>query len=90
VLGFYCPSATQSYIAFLTLKNQVQASVNFSAANAETLVASGNKAFSNLTGQSGINLFNWGLPFFYGRSVYMGITGRSSNAGTGPYYAYTN
>ena len=90
VLGFYCPSATQSYTAFLTLKNQVQASVNFSAANAETLVASGNKAFSNLTGQSGINLFNWGLPFFYGRSVYMGITGRSSNAGTGPYYAYTN
>jgi hypothetical protein len=90
VLGFYCPSATQSYTASLTLKNKVQASVDFSAANAETLVASRNSAFTNLTGQIGNNLFDWGLPFFYGRSVYIGITGRSSNAGTGPYYAYTN
>jgi len=90
VLGFYCPSATQSYTASLTLKNKVQASVDFYVANAETLVASGNSAFSSLAGQTGSTLFDWGLPFFYGRSVYIGITGRSSNAGTGPYYAYTN
>ena len=90
VVGFYCPSVTQSYTASLTLKNKVQATVAFSAANAQTLIATGNYAFSNLTGQSGDNSFDWGLPFFYGRSVYIGITGRSSSAGTGPYYAYTN
>jgi len=90
VEGFYCPSATQSYTASLTLKNNVQATVGFSAANAQTLIATGNYAFSNLTGQIGGSLFDWGLPFFYGRSVYIGITGRSSSAGTGPYYAYTN
>ena len=90
VIGFYCPSATQSYTASLTLKNNMQAMVGFSAANAQTLIDTGNNAFSNLTGQIGGNLFDWGLPFFYGRSVYIGITGRSSSAGTGPYYAYTN
>jgi len=90
VVGFYCPSVTQSYTAALTLKNNVKANVSFSVANAQTLVASGNYAFSNIAGQIGGNLFDWGLPFFYGRSVFIGITGRSSSAGTGPYYAYTN
>ena len=88
--GFYCPTTTQSYLAALTLKNSVQGNVSFSAANAKTLVANGNYAYNNITGQIGGNLFDWGLPFFFGRSVYFGITGRSSNAGVGPYYAYTN
>jgi hypothetical protein len=36
------------------------------------------------------NDFDFGLPFFYGRSVYTGIEARSAGAGgpTGPYYAY--
>lgn len=88
--GFYCPTSTQSYLAAFTLKNSVQGNVSFSAANAKTLVANGNYAYNNITGQIGGNLFDWGLPFFFGRSVYFGITGRSSNAGVGPYYAYTN
>jgi len=88
--GFYCPAATQSYMASLTLKNNIQSNVTFSAANARTLVANGNYAYNNITGQIGGNLFDWGLPFFFGRSVYFGITGRTSNAGVGPYYAYTN
>ena len=87
---FYCPAVTQSYLAALTLKNSVQGNVIFSAANAKTLVAYGNYAYNNITGQIGGNLFDWGLPFFFGRSVYFGITGRTSNAGVGPYYAYTN
>ncbi len=88
--GFYCPAATQSYIAALTLKNSVQGNVSFSAANAKNLVANGNYAYDNITGQIGGNIFDWGLPFFFGRSVYFGITGRTSNASIGPYYAYTN
>ena len=87
---FYCPAVTQSYLAALSLKNNVQGNVIFSAANAKTLVAYGNYAYNNITGQIGGNLFDWGLPFFFGRSVYFGITGRTSNAGVGPYYAYTN
>ena len=88
--GFYCPAVTQSYMASLTLKNNVLSNVSFSAANAKTLVANGNYAYNNITGQIGGNLFDWGLPFFFGKSVFIGITGRTSSAGIGPYYASTN
>ncbi len=86
--GFYCPSSTQNYTASVPLRNNVTDTINFSVANADTLFASNNYAYSNLAG----NLqgqFDWGLPFFFGKTVFFGISGKSSaNAGTGPYYGY--
>jgi hypothetical protein len=32
--------------------------------------------------------FDFGLPFFYGRSVFTAIQGRSAGGFTGPYFAY--
>ena len=32
--------------------------------------------------------FDWGLSFFYGRSVYTAIEGAITPGGTGPYFAY--
>jgi hypothetical protein len=32
--------------------------------------------------------FDYGLPFFYGRSVYTAIEGRSAGGTTGPYFAF--
>jgi hypothetical protein len=32
--------------------------------------------------------FDWGLPFFFGRSVYTAIDGRAAGGSTGPYYAF--
>ena len=32
--------------------------------------------------------FDWGLPFFFGRPVFTAISGASTPAGPGPYFAY--
>jgi hypothetical protein len=32
--------------------------------------------------------FDWGLPFFFGRNVFVAIQGQSTPGGTAPYWAY--
>jgi len=90
--GLYCPTSTKTYTATMALKNNTTSTVNFSVANANNLAVT-NHAFNNLAGPipaAGAQTFDWGLPFFFGRTVYVGISGKTSNAGTGPYYAYAD
>ena len=89
--GFYCPGSTVNYSATNTGLNGTAASVSFSIANADSLFSlnnGNNAAFSNLGGDSPGN-FDWGLPFFYGRNVFIGIEGQAGPTGVaGPYWAY--
>jgi len=63
--------------------------VSFEIGNALGLFATGNKVFGELGGSLPAAAgFDWGLPFFLGHPVYVGIGGRTSNLATGPYYAY--
>lgn len=91
--GFYCPASPVAFTAINSGPNPrgtgVPVSINnaFSIANALPLIDSSSVVFNNLGGPSTAS-FDWGIPFFLGRTVFIGIEGQSSPAGTGPYWAY--
>jgi len=91
--GFYCPASPVNLSAISSGPNPkgtgVPASINiaFPVANALPLIDSSSVVFNNLGGPNP-NAFDWGIPFFLGRTVFVGIEGQSSAAGTGPYWAY--
>jgi len=86
--GFYCPASTQSFTASAQGTNGASGAVSFSIANADTLFSNlSDSVFSELGGPAP-NMFDLGLPFFFGHNVYTAIEGKSTPGGTGPYWAY--
>jgi hypothetical protein len=85
--GFYCPAATVNYTATNTGANGASGQISFSIANADTLFSTDDAAYDDLGGDNP-DSFDWGLPFFFGRTVFVGIQGQTSSGGTGPYWAY--
>ncbi|WP_158937082.1 DUF3443 domain-containing protein [Burkholderia sp. S171] len=84
---FYCPSGAQSLSATVTGFNGTSGTVDFTVLNAQTLAASGtNYALNGLAGSIGSfpTLFDFGLPFFFGRYVYIGF----NTNGNAPYIAF--
>jgi len=83
---FYCPPAARAFTATQVGANGTSAAVSFSAGN----IDGRNGTFSVFGEATGANAggFNWGLPFFFGRSVFTAIEGQSTPAGPGPYWAY--
>jgi hypothetical protein len=93
---FYCPSTTQSLTATNVGTNNQSKTVNFKVANLDALPLA-NWVFNDVAGpssyggsQSGLPTmyFDWGLPFFFGRTVFVAIEGRTTPGGIGPYWAY--
>jgi len=88
--GYYCPTvAPQSVSAVNTGRSGtiVSNTVNFAIADPNTFVATAS-AFINLAGGPASKNFVWGMPFFYGRKIYVGIDQRVADIYTGPYFAY--
>jgi Protein of unknown function (DUF3443) len=93
---YYCPSSTVSYTVTTTGLNGASAPVTITVANAEALFSFNgglNAAFNDLAGASGTSpssdYFDFGMPFFYGRKVFVGIEGQAGPGGVvGPYFAY--
>jgi Protein of unknown function (DUF3443) len=86
---WYCPSTTQN----LTATNEAYGggatgSINFVVGNADTLTANVNDAAVNGLAGPNTGMFDWGLPFFFGRTVFTAIEGQNTPAGAGPYVAY--
>lgn len=91
---FFCPP---TYPLTLTATNTAavgiaSGTVNFSLDNVDAVLqlTSGNVVAMNAGGSIGTlgNVFDWGLPFFFGKSVFTAISGASTPGGTGPYWAY--
>jgi hypothetical protein len=88
--NWYCPPTTLSLSASLIgSTGSPTKTVPFNVGNFDSLFsASSNNVFSEIGGPSNFG-FDWGLPFFLGRNVFIGISGRTApGLGTGPYVAF--
>ncbi|MGA8492369.1 MAG: DUF3443 family protein [Terriglobales bacterium] len=95
--SWYCPTATTQFTATNVDPNTGSTSntVSFSVDNFDNVTAANpnDAAFSNLAGpmpcvSSTACSFDWGLPFFYNRSVFTAIDGTTTPNGNGPFWAY--
>jgi len=84
---FYCPASTQNFSATNTGANGATSTFNFSIGNADTLTNNTDSAIPNFGGPNPQTI-DWGLPFFFGRTVYVAIAGKTAGSATGPYWAY--
>jgi hypothetical protein len=91
--SFYCPAATQQISVNVIGETSsgtplgAARTISFNVANANALFQNNFAAFNNVGGEFS-GSFDFGLPFFFGRSVYTAIEGQSTPAGTGPYVAF--
>ena len=83
---FYCPASTQSLSATNVGVNGVSVPALFSVGNADAL-NSRFFAFSEIAGPNPGG-FDFGLGFFFGRTVFTAIEGQATPGGAGPYFAY--
>ena len=101
--SFFCPASTLSLTATNTGTNNAVSTVGFKVDNADNLFNNnpGDEAFSNLAGPqnstppaacnsdgSGDCTFDFGLPFFYGRTIFTAIDGQNAPSATPPWVAY--
>jgi len=88
---FYCPTSTQS----ISVVNNAETGTNgasgptsFTVGNGDLLLSNPNDTAINGLAGPQVGLFDFGLPFFFGRKVYTAIDGKGTPGGTGPYSAY--
>jgi hypothetical protein len=84
--GFYCPAAPLTLSAVNTSAAGVTGNVDFVV---ESLPSVSSAAAAHLAGDIGLaRSFDWGLPFFFGRTVFVAMSGASTSKGAGPFWAY--
>jgi hypothetical protein len=88
--GYYCPTVAPKSTTVIVSGvgvNNATSTVNFAIADPRNFSPNA-AAFADLGGGRGSTAITLGMPFFYGRKIYLGIDGRAAGAYTGPYYAY--
>jgi hypothetical protein len=85
--GFYCPPAPLTLSAVNTSATGVSQTVTFTIESIASIAS--NATVANVGADAGLgNTFDWGLPFFFGRSVYVAFAGAVTPKGVGPYWAW--
>jgi hypothetical protein len=87
--SFYCPATSAARTATIQGQNGVMKPVSFTVDNADQLFSIYAAAFPNLAGlNAGTGVtpgsFDWGLPFFFNRTVYVLFAGQTVSGTTGP------
>jgi hypothetical protein len=86
---WFCPQSTV-YLSATTkgASGSPTGVLSFQIGNLNSLLDySNNNVFANIGGNQP-GQFDWGLPFFFGRNVYIGFEGKTSTLGKGPFWAY--
>jgi len=86
--GFYCPASPVNLSAVNNSAQGSSSTVNFTIVSASQLFSNSNDFVFPTLGGSNPGIFDWGLPFFLGRNVFVAIEGRNTPAGAGPFWAY--
>ena len=90
-MGFYCPASPVALSATISTATGLTGAIHFTIASAQTL-ADGNPSFSVFPELGGTNSdaqsFDFGLPFYVGRSVYHVIEGETVAGTMGPFLAF--
>jgi hypothetical protein len=93
--AFYCPAAATLLSPVLTATNGATASGAFTLYDPRNVLASANAAPGLALNPTLVtpplpfaNSFDFGIPFFFGRTVYTAIEGRSAGGYQGPYFAF--
>ncbi len=85
--GFYCPTEPLALSAVNTSATGVSSSVDFTIESVANIPSS--TAAINAGADIGLaRSFDWGLPFFFGRKVFVAMTGAATSKGAGPFWAY--
>jgi hypothetical protein len=96
-VGYYCPavsplalSATNTGLGAETASSTVAFAVAAPANGVQSvfILPPEAAAYAGLAGVGDATRFVWGMPYFYGRRIYVGIEQRSAGSYTGPYFAY--
>ena len=95
--GFYCPPTALSLTPTITGSGNVgSASAAFTLINAYNTPSATSNAIPGIGvnpntqkfSQPITNSFDFGLPFFFGHTIYTGIAGRRAGSVVGPFFAF--
>ncbi len=93
--GFYCPASSLAESAIIKGRNLATKTISFTVDNADSLFTNASlTALPDLAGSNSLSggtissAFDWGLPFFYGKKMYVLFETFPLNGAVGPASAF--